>query len=271
MNNIGSLTIVVCIKVSPDTAQLRADPRTGTPRLDEVPRRIGTFEENALEEAVRLKEKHGGKVVAVSLVAEAPPPELILRVLAMGADEAYLIEEPTARKADALATASILRAALKKLGGVDLFICGEGSIDAYDRQVGPRLAEALGIPVLTQVTHIEERDGKLVAQRTLEDRTLTVEVSTPVLFTVGQEINQPRFPTVLQIMSASAKPSVTWRLVDLGFDERETATEMSGVKTLEVFAPPGERQRILIKGDSATAMARELAGVLFERGLVKIE
>jgi len=271
MNDVGPLTIAVCVKVSPDTAQLRADPRTGTPRLDEAPRRIGTFDENALEEAVRLKEKHGGKVVAVSLTAESPPPELILRVLAMGADEAYVVEEPTARDADALATARILCSALKKLGSLDLIICGEGSLDAYNRQVGPRLAEALEIPVLTQVMQVEDRDGKLVAYRALEDCTVIVELSTPVLLTVGQEINQPRFPTVLQIMSASGKPAVTWRLVDLGFDERETAAGMAGVTTLEVFAPPEERQRIPIKGDSAMEMARELARILFERALVKFE
>jgi electron transfer flavoprotein beta subunit len=160
MSDGRPLTIAVCIKVSPDTAQLRADSRTGAPRLDDVPYRIGTFDENALEEATRLKEKHGGKVVAVSLTAGAPPPELILRALAMGADEAYVIEDPTAEHADSLATTRILSAALKKLEGWDLILCGEGSIDAYNRQVGPRLAEALEIPVLTYATRVEDRRGR---------------------------------------------------------------------------------------------------------------
>jgi electron transfer flavoprotein beta subunit len=271
MKDVGPLTIAVCMKISPDTAQLRADAQSGAPLLDETPCRIGTFDENALEEAVQLKEKHGGKVLVVSLAAEAPPPELILRALAIGADEAYVIEEPSARDADALATARILAAALKKLNGLDLVLCGEGSLDAYNRQVGPRLAEELGIPVLSQVTHVEDRDGKLVAHRALEDRTLVVEASTPILFTVGQEINQPRFPTVLQIMSASAKPSVTWCLVDLGFDETETAAGMSGVRTLEIFAPPDKRQQNRIKGDSVTEIAGELARILYERGLMKVE
>jgi len=265
------LTIVVCVKVSPDTAQLRADPQTGAPRLAEAPRRISTFDENALEEAVRLKEKHGGKIIALSLVAEDPPPELVLRVLAMGADEAFLVEEATVARADSLATARILAAALNKIDGWDLVICGEGSIDAYSRQVGPRLGEALGIPALTHVTRVEARDDDLSIQRSLEDRTLTVEATLPVVLTVGQEINEARFPTVLQIMGASKKPTLRWSLSDLGFENGETAAGMSGVRTLEVYAPRVERQRIPIHEDTVEDTALDLARKLFEQGLVKVE
>ena len=89
-------TIILCMKITYDTSQLRASSATGEPRLENAPQRISTLDEHALETAVRLKEKHGGKVIAVSLSAKPPPPELILRALAMGADEAYLIEEATA-------------------------------------------------------------------------------------------------------------------------------------------------------------------------------
>jgi len=268
---VGPLTIVVCVKVSPDTAQLRADPQTGAPRLAEAPRRISTFDENALEEAVRLKEKHGGKVVALSLVSEEPPPELVLRVLAMGADEAFLVEEATVSQADSLASARILAAALNKIESWNLVLCGEGSIDAYSRQVGPRLAEALGFPALTHVTRVEVRNGGLSVHRSLEDRTLTVEASLPAVLTVGQEINEARFPTVLQIMGASKKPTVRWSLSDLGFEDGETAAGMSGVRTLEVYAPRIERQGIPIQGGTVEETAMALARRLFEQGLVKVE
>ena len=267
---MGPLTIVVCVKFSPDTAQLRADPETGAPRLAEAPRRIGTFDENALEEAVRLKERHGGRVVALSLVAEDPPPELVLKVLAMGADEACLVEDATADRADSLASARILAAALRKIEGWDLVLCGEGSIDAYSRQVGPRLGEALGIPVLTHVTRIEERNDRLGVHRSLEDRTLTVEVAPPAVLTVGQEINEPRFATVLQIMGASSKPTVRWALTDVGFEDGETADRMAGVRTLEVYAPRVERECSPIQGNTMEETAGELARVLFEHGLVKV-
>lgn len=272
MSGIGPLRIVVCIKISPDTALLGMDPQTRAPKLDEATRRIGTFDENALEEAVRLKERHGGQVVALSLATEAPPPEIILKALAMGADEAQVIEDTTAEQADSLATARILSAALlSRVGRPDLIICGEGSLDAYSRQVGPRLAEALGVPVLSHVTRIENRDGVLVVHRAFEDREVIVEAALPILITVGQEINQPRFPTVLQIMGASRKPHTRWRLTDLGFDAGETAAEMSGIKTLEVFAPSDERRRIPIEGDSVGEMARTLVRTLFEQSLVRIE
>jgi len=265
------MTIAVCVKVSPDTAQLRADPQTGRPRLAEAPRRISTFDENALEEAVRLKEKHGGKVLALSLVAEAPPPELVLRILAIGADEVYLIEEPTAGQADSLASACILAAALDKLERWDLVLCGEGSIDDYSRQVGPRLAEALGIPGLTHATRIEARSGALRVHRSLEDRTLIVEAPLPVVVTVGQEINVARFPTVLQIMGASKKPTVRWTLSDLGFPEGQSAAGMAGVRTLEVRAPRVERRGRRIDGDCVEEIATTLARSLVEQGLVKVE
>jgi electron transfer flavoprotein beta subunit len=265
------LTIVVCVKVSPDTAQLRADPQTGAPRLAEAPRRISTFDENALEEAVRLTEKHGGKVVALSLVSEDVPPELVLRVLAMGADEAFLVEDATVGNADSLATTRILAAALNRIEGWDLVLCGEGSIDAYSRQVGPRLAEALDVPALTHVTRVEVRDHGLHVQRSLEDRTLTIEAPLPLVLTVGQEINEARFPTVLQIMGASKKPTVRWSLSDLGFTNGETAAEMSGVRTLEVYAPRIDRRSLPIRGDTAEDTAAELARRLFEQGLVKLE
>ena len=265
------MTIVVCVKVSPDTAQLRSDAQTGAPRLAEAPPRISTFDENALEEAVRLKEKHGAKVLAVSLVAAAPPPELVLRILAIGADEAYLIEDPTAGQADSLASARILAAALDKLEPWDLLLCGEGSIDDYSRQVGPRLAEALGIPGLTHATRIEVNPSGLEVHRSLEDRTLIVDTPLPVVVTVGQEINVARFPTVLQIMGASKKPTVSWTLSDLGFAEGTTAAGMAGLRTLEVRAPKVERLGRRIDGDSVEEMATTLAHTLVEQGLVKVE
>jgi electron transfer flavoprotein beta subunit len=265
------MKIAVCVKVSPDTAQLKADPRSGAPRLAEAPRRIGTFEEHALEEAVRLKEAHGGRVICISLVAEAPPPEVILRVLAMGADEVCLIEDPSAKQADSLATARVVAAALQKVGNLDIVFCGEGSLDDYSRQVGPRLAETLGIPALTHVVRLEHRDGGLTAHRALEDRTVVVATPTPVLISVGQEINQPRFPTVLQIMSASSKPTTTWRLIDLGFGEGDTVAAMCGVTTLQVFAPSDQRQRIPIAGNSATEVAQELARLLASHGLLRVQ
>ena len=264
------MTIVVCMKITPDTSRLAAAPGTGEPRLDQAPLRISTFDENALEEAVRIKESHGGRVVVVSLAAEAPPRELLFRALAIGADEIRLVLDETAKAADALATALILSRALRRIDGCELVLCGEGSLDDYSRQVGPRLGEALGMPVLTRVRRVEIANGKFIADRDLEDRTETVESEPPLLLTVGQEINQPRLPTVLQIMGASKKPITEWSLHDLGFDPGTRAEALSGIKTIAVSAPQDERRRAVVPGERVEEIARNLARVLFERGLVRI-
>jgi len=261
---------VVCAKFAPDTAQLRVDPQTRAPRLEEAPLRISTFDEHALEEAVRLKEAHGGRVEVLSLVAAPPPEELVLKLLAMGADRVCLIEEPTAHAADSLATARILSAALAKLGDWEVVLCGEGSIDSYARQVGPRIAAELSIPVLTHVTQLDREAGSFTAHRGLEDRTEVVACAAPLVVSVGQEINQPRFPTVLQILGASQKPTEFWHLEDLGFPVDTSLEVWSGIVTTEVRAPEARRSGLSIDGGSAAEVAGQLARVLFAKGLVKL-
>jgi electron transfer flavoprotein beta subunit len=260
------MTIVVFVKITPDTARLGADPRSGEPRIQQAPCRISTFDENALEEAVRLAEAHGGRVIVISLSHAAPPRELLLKALAMGADEIRMITDPSAREADALATATILSRALRLLGDFDVALCGEGSIDEYGRQVGPRIAEAMGIPVVTRVEKAEAGTGTFVVDRVLEDRIETVEARLPVLLTVGAEINQPRLPTVLQILGASRKPIIEWSLADLGFEKGSVAA-MAGVRTIEINAPGDDRQGALIPGESAVEMAGNLAHELAVKGL----
>ncbi len=259
------MTVIVCFKITYDTSQLRPAAESGAPRLDNAPLRISTFDENALELAVQLKEQFGARIVGLSLLPAAPPRDLVLRALAIGADEVFLIHDPTAHQADALATTTILAAALRKLGPWELLICGDGSIDQYNRQVGPRLAEALSVPSLTQVIKVEYAANQVRVERALEDRIEIVEALLPALITVSPEINQPRIPTVLQIMGASKKPVTDWSLTDLGLAETPTA----GLRTLEVSAPPSERKRIAVAGEDAAQIGRSLARILLEAGVVK--
>jgi electron transfer flavoprotein beta subunit len=263
------LRCVVLLKFCPDTAELTADPDTRAPRFAAAPWRISTFDEHALEEAVRLGERHGAEIRTLSLVPESPPRELVLTALAMGADEAHLIQDASAGEADALATARVLARALERLAPWDLVLAGEGSLDRYRRQVGPRVAEELGIPPLTQVTRLELDDGRVVAHRALEDRTEVVECEPPALITVGQEINQPRLPTVLQILGAGRKPTVEGSPADLGFPAETTTAELSRVETLEVVAPPDRRRRIPIEGETSDDRAALLARRLLEEGAIR--
>lgn len=264
------VTSVVCLKICVDTSQLKAVPVTRAPNLKDAPQRISTFDENAVEEAVRIKEKHGGQVVAVTLVAATPPKEIVLKALAMGVDIAYIVKDEVCADLEPLSTARILSAALRKVGAFDLVICGESSIDQFNSQVGPRVAAELGIPAITYATKVEVREGRVRAERGLEDYVETVEADCPALLTVGAEINQPRLPPVLQLMSAARKPIVEWRLEDLGLSSAAVARERSLIRNLEVYAPPSERKRITIDGETVEERAEKLARMLAEEGVVRV-
>jgi len=262
-------TIIVCMKVCVDTNQLKVAPGTRAPNLEGAPLRISTFDENAIEEAVQIKEKQGGKVITITLAPFLPPREILFKALAMGVDAAYIVQDKVCSDLEPLTTARILSAGIRKMGAFDLILCGESSIDQFNSQVGPRVAIELGIPSLTYVTKLNVDLGQVVVERALEDSTETVEAACPVLLTVGQEINHPRLPPVLQIMSASRKPIIEWRLQDLSISPEEVALETSLTRNLEVYAPPSERKRIIIKGETVEETAEMLARKLFEEGVVK--
>lgn len=263
------VTSIVCMKICVDTNQLKVVPETRAPNLKDAPLKINTFDENAIEEAVRIREKHGGKVIAITLAPFTPPREIILKALAMGVDTAYIVQDEACVDLDPLTTARILLAGIRKIGSFDLVICGESSSDQFNSQVGPRIAVELGIPSITYVTKLTINEGKVIAERALEDCVETVEAACPALVTVGQEINQPRLPPVLQIMGASKKPTIGWQLQDLGVSSEEVALEISLYRNLDVYAPPSERRRILVKGETVEDTAEMLARMLFEEGVVK--
>ncbi|HET9985716.1 MAG TPA: electron transfer flavoprotein subunit beta/FixA family protein [Longimicrobiales bacterium] len=269
-----TLSIAVCTKFTPDVSQVKADPATGRPDLARAPYRINNFDENAIEEAVRLKEQHGGRVVAISLIDHEPPRDVVLRALAMGVDALYLVTHAAAASGDAFATATILAAAIREIGAVyemhpwDVILCGEASVDEYNGQVGPRIAEALGIVPITYVTRLEVVGGTVVAHRTIEDYVHVVEATVPALVTVGMETNQPRLPTVLQIMGAGRKPIVHLPLADLeraGLEIPRPALEVRSI-----FAPPSSRKRVRIEGDDPDDTARKLVRQLQAAGEVTL-
>ncbi len=269
------LTIVACIKFTVDVSQLRPDPVSGRPNLERASWRISTFDENAIEESVRLTERHGGQVIGVTFAEHLPPRDVILKALAMGLDALYAVRDPIAASADAFVTSTILAGAIRKLGTVpgagpaDVIICGEGSEDDYSGQVGPRLAEALEVPSATCVTRVAVDDSRLRVDRAMEDEVRTLEAPLPALVTVGMETNQPRMPTVLQIMGAGRKPVTEWSLADLAIPEAGRLAPVP-VTTTEVFAPPSARRQIVVEGETAGDVARKLLRYLGDAGEVHI-
>ena len=259
--------MLVCLKQAIDVSQLKADPQTRRIITAGVARKISDFDKNALEEAVRLKEKLGGEVVTLTASVEDARTS-IREALAMGADKGYLVTDGALQDSDTLATSLVLAEAAKRLGSFDLILCGEASIDGFSAQIGPRLAELLGTPVATYARKIDFEGGAVTIERALEDRYETVRTKTPAVVTVTKEANEPRIPSLMAIMKASKKEIVTWKLADIGITPEQVGEAGSGVKIMDVLAPKVERRRIMIKGETSADIADKLVRALIQDGVV---
>jgi len=259
--------ILVCVKQAIDVSQLKVDTATRKLITVDAPKKISDFDKNALEEAIRLKGKHGGEVLTLTLGPE-DAKTTIREALAMGADKAYVISDPALENSDTLATSYILAEAVKKLGQFDLVLCGEASTDSFSAQVGPRLAERLNIPQVTYVRKLSLEGDVLTAERSLEDAVETVRAKTPLLVTVTREINEPRIPSLMAIMKASKKEVVLWKAADLNLAKERVGEVGSAIKVLDVLAPKVERKKIVIKGENAAEVAEKLAKALIQEGVV---
>jgi electron transfer flavoprotein beta subunit len=241
------MNIIVCMKQIPDLQQIRIKERK--PILEGAPLIFGDMDKNALEEAVRIKEKVGeGKITALAL-GPAKLKDGIKEALAIGADEAVLLLDPAFAGSDSVATANALAKATQKIGEYDLILCGEGSTDNYSGQVGPRLAEMLDLPQLTYVRELEIKDGKIQAVRNMEESFEVVEADLPALVTVANEINEPRLASLRQILQAARKPVQTWTPADLGLAEDEVGEKGTAIEVLSNLAPEEERKQVVFSGE----------------------
>ena len=261
------VNILVLMKQVFQTADLRVDRSTKTIVTQGVPRVISEADKNALEEAVRIKEKHGGKITAITL---GPPEakEALREALAMGADEACLLTDPLFEGSDAHATANVLAAAVTKILEYDLVICGAYSEDLFAFQVGPRLAEMCNLPQITYAAKLSLENDRVIVERDLENERQVVEAKLPCLVSVVREINEPRLPTLMAIMAASKKPTNIWNAADLALGPEELGFNGSLIEVLRSTVTAGERKRILLQGD-AKEIAPKVAKSLAQEGVLK--
>lgn len=232
------MNIVVCIKQVPDTTEVKLDPKTNTLIREGVPSIINPDDKAGIEAALQLKEKVGGKVILVTM--GPPQADVALREgLAMGADEAILITDRAFGGSDTWATSSTIAAALKKID-YDVIITGRQAIDGDTAQVGPQIAEHLGIPQVSYAEEINVEDGKLIVKRQFEDRYHILEVSTPCLITALSELAVPRYMSVGGVFDAYREKEVkVWNLesikdtvnpLDLGLKGSPTKVKQSFTK-----------------------------------------
>jgi electron transfer flavoprotein beta subunit len=244
------MNIVVCVKMVPDTTQVKIDPVTNTLVREGVPFITNPFDTHAVEEALRLKDKYGACIIAISM--GPPTAESVLqRAIALGVDDAVLLSDKAFGGADTLATSKVLAAAIAKLGEkepVDLVICGKQTIDGDTAQVGPGIARRLKFSQLTLVDKILEIDQKkkiIRVQRKMEEHYETVESTLPALITVVREINIPRYPTVPGRLDAAERRIPVWTNDVLKLDPNMIGLKGSPTQVRRIFAPQREKGEII--------------------------
>lgn len=214
------MKVVVCIKQVPGmNSKMRIDPQTSNIVWEGEEWVINPLDTYALEEGIRIKEKLGGTVVALS-AGDSRAEEILRESIGMGVDECKLISDTAFNGSDTLATAYILSKAMAKIGQFDLVICGRQALDGDTGQVGPQLAELSGLPFISYVSQIEEiREGYIRVQRMVEDGHQVVEMELPGVISVVKEINEPRLPSLRGLMQSKKAQIPVWDAQELGTDE----------------------------------------------------
>ncbi len=255
------LELCVCLKSVPDPRQpveSWLDPQTGIVkrRADElaVPRVISPLDRHALEEALRIKEMLSGRVTVISMDTEAAC-DVLKETLALGADQAILLSDRTFAGADTLATARTLGAAIRSLEQYDLIICGSWSYHGNTGQVGPQLAEILGIAHVSFVTHLEfVNQSRLRLRSEWEDHFVVVEAELPLLITVTEAINEPRHASLMGILRAREKQLLRWGLKEVGLSVQKVGLSGSPSRVVGVSSLKSQRKGDILGGESEEAV-----------------
>jgi electron transfer flavoprotein beta subunit len=255
------MNIIVLVKQVPDASEVKINRETNTLIRDGVPSIINPFDMYALEEALRLREQHGGKVTAVTM---GPPQaaEALKEAVALGVDDVVLLSDRCFAGADTWATSYALSKGIKKIGNYDLVIAGKQAIDGDTAQVGPETADMLGIPFVAYIRKIEKIEGnKMTAERMMDEGYDVVETSLPAVITVVKEINQPRLPSLKGKMKAKSLKVTAWSAQDIGADPNLCGLKGSPTKVVKIFPPTPRGQREILSGtieDQITVVAKKL-------------
>jgi electron transfer flavoprotein beta subunit len=248
------IKIAVCIKQVPTKAELRLVDERWTLAREGIPSRINDADLAALEVALTLRDRHGGDVVALTM---GPPQseEGLREAMAMGVDQAILLSDPALAGADTLATSVVLAMALRKLADrPDLVLCGGGSSDSGTRQVGPQLAEDLGLPHVAYVVETRLQERALFLKRKLDWYLETARVRLPALLTVLRSETPRRDISFAQIENAFYREVLRWGLEELGLSPRETGLAGSATWVRKIREPSVSRRAHLVQGTPEQAV-----------------
>lgn len=243
------MRIIVCAKQVPDTTEVRIDPKTNTLIREGVPSILNPDDANALEAALKIKDEYPETVVSVISMGPPQAENMLRECLAMGADEAYLISDRAFGGSDTWATSNALASACRKFEKFDFIFGGRQAIDGDTAQVGPQIAEKLGIPQVTYVQDIKLNDDKSVTvQRQLEDGYEVIEVSSPAMLTAVKELNDPRYMRVDRIFDAMKMDITRWSIDDLDVSPTEVGLKASPTRVARSFTPEPKGKSVILEG-----------------------
>jgi electron transfer flavoprotein beta subunit len=229
---------------------------------------ISQFDQIAVEAALRIRDAAGeGKITVLSLGPDSAR-DVIKTGLAMGADEGVLLNDPAFFDGDGYSTAVALVAAIRKIGGVDLVLCGRQATDWDFGVTGLAIAELMSVPSISITKAVSVNDGKVRAERVLGDAFETVEVPLPCVVTVSNELGEPRYPKLPQIMAAARKQVTVWTAADLGLSPAQVGAAGARLSLERLYVPAVNSQVEFIDGDGPAEMAANLARKLREAKLI---
>lgn len=259
------MRIIVCVKQVVDLEQVKMNPANRKPVLDGVPLCVGQIEKNALEEAALYKESNEAEVVVLTVGPELAE-DVTLESAARAGDRVVTVEDPGLKDVSSAGIAAIIAKAIEKIGDYDLVLFGEGSTDNNSGQVGPLVAQLLQKPLVTYAKQMEISADKVKATLSYEDYFETVEVGLPAVVTVTSEINEPRIPSIIDIMDASSKPIENLTLADIGISADEVNKNASVMISNQY--PEQVRKGVVIEGESLDDKIAKLLENLKKEGVL---
>jgi electron transfer flavoprotein beta subunit len=257
------MNIIVCIKQVNDPeappSSFKIDPTTNKviPPAG-MPPVISTFDEYAVEAALKIKEKLGGKITALSL-GNGLLRDVVKKPVSMGADDLVLLEDPAFVDGDSWSTAYALSLAIKKIGQFDLILCGRQAADWDSGQVGLGLAEILGLPSITIARKIDIEGNKAKIEKVIPDGVEIIETTLPAVITLSNEHVAPRYPNVKGIMNAKRKEPIVWKPADIGADPAKIGAAGRRSKLIKLFQPVKDTKCEIVKADTPEEAATKLA------------
>ena len=256
------MKILVCVKQVPNTNEVKINPKTGTLIRDGVESILNPDDGNALEAALQIKDQNEGTTVTVISMGPPQASDVLIECMAKGADDAILLSSRAFGGADTWATSNTIAGAIRKIKDYDIIFAGRQAIDGDTAQVGPQIAERLGIP---QVTYVEEvikcEEKKLTVKRQLEDGYEIIEIPTPCLLTAVKELNTPRYMSVGGIYEAYEKEITVWSEKDIPVEADAIGINASPTKVFRSFTPEPKGRGMMVEGtpkEAAVKVVEEL-------------